>query len=57
MLRNIISPIKAEGMTLRKSFWLLTGTPVSESCISLIKLSICKKQQNRLTLYACKQNM
>ena len=34
-------PMKAAGMEVRKSFWLLTGTPVSASCISLKIFSSC----------------
>ena len=33
-------PMKADGMEVRKSFWLRMGTPVSGSCISLTKASI-----------------
>lgn len=40
--------MKAEGIDVRKSFWLLTGTPFSGSCISRTSPSIWKKNKNKI---------
>lgn len=37
--------MKADGMEVRNSFWLRTGTPFSESCISRTSDSICKGEK------------
>ncbi len=34
-----LSPMKAAGIDVRKSFWLLTGTPCSSSCMSCTSCS------------------